>query len=89
MNLTIEIPDDCAARIQAQAQARGMTIDRWLLELAEQNAPVSTSPHATAEPPIWEVIAQNMEDLPDDEFRKIPPDAASQIDHYLYGHPKR
>ena len=39
MNLTIEIPDDRAASFQREAQARGMTVDRWLLALAEQNAP--------------------------------------------------
>jgi len=38
MNVTIEIPEDRAARLQQQAQARGLTIDRWLLELAEQSA---------------------------------------------------
>ena len=39
MNVTIEIPEDRAARFQRQAQARGLTVDRWLLELAERNAP--------------------------------------------------
>ena len=39
MNVTIEIPEDRAERFQKQAQARGLTVDRWLLELAEQNAP--------------------------------------------------
>lgn len=39
MNVTIEIPEDRAARFQRQAQACGLTVDRWLLELAEQNAP--------------------------------------------------
>lgn len=39
MNLTIEIPEDRAARFQEQAQARGLTLDQWLLELAEENAP--------------------------------------------------
>jgi hypothetical protein len=39
MNVTIEIPEDRAARFQKQAQARGLTVDRWLLELGEQNAP--------------------------------------------------
>ena len=41
MNVTIEIPEDRAVRFQKQAQARGLTVDRWLLELAEQNAPPS------------------------------------------------
>jgi hypothetical protein len=39
MNVTIEIPEDRAARFQKEAQARGLTVDQWLLELAEQNAP--------------------------------------------------
>jgi hypothetical protein len=40
MNVTIEIPEDRAARFLKQAQACGLTVDRWLLELAEQNAAV-------------------------------------------------
>ncbi len=39
MNVTVEIPEDRAPRYQKQAQARGLTVDRWLLELADQNAP--------------------------------------------------
>jgi hypothetical protein len=50
MNVIIEIPEDRAARFQKQAQARGLTVDRWLLELADQNAPplpVEESPKRT------------------------------------------
>jgi hypothetical protein len=39
VNVIIEIPESSAARFQKQAEARGLTVDRWLLELAEQNAP--------------------------------------------------
>ncbi len=42
MNVTIEISEDRAARFQRQAQARGLTLDRWLIELGEQNAPPET-----------------------------------------------
>ena len=38
MNVSIEIPDDRAARFREMARARGLTVDRWLLELAEQSA---------------------------------------------------
>ena len=41
MNVTIEIPEDRADRFKRQAQARGLTVARWLLELADQNAPES------------------------------------------------
>jgi hypothetical protein len=39
MNLTIEIPEDRVARFQEHARSQGLTVDRWLLELAEQNLP--------------------------------------------------
>ena len=45
---------------------------------------------STIEPrPIWEMILDNMQDLPPEEFAKLPKDGAGEHDHYLYGHPKR
>jgi len=44
VNLTLEIPDEAAIRFRKQAEARGLTVDRWLLELAEQNAPEAARP---------------------------------------------
>jgi antitoxin component of MazEF toxin-antitoxin module len=39
--------------------------------------------------PIWEEIAALVADVPPEELDKLPADGAAQIDHYLYGHPKR
>jgi antitoxin component of MazEF toxin-antitoxin module len=39
--------------------------------------------------PIWERIAARTAKLPPEEVDKLPPDGAAQIDHHLYGHPKR
>jgi hypothetical protein len=30
-----------------------------------------------------------MQDVPAEEFARLPKDGASEVDHYLYGHPKR
>jgi antitoxin component of MazEF toxin-antitoxin module len=38
--------------------------------------------------PIWEEIAALTADIPPEEFDKLPPGGAAQIDEYLYGHPK-
>ena len=38
---------------------------------------------------IWEVIADNMKDVPPEDFAALPKDGLSQIDHYVYGVPKR
>lgn len=39
--------------------------------------------------PIWEVIAANMKVVPAEGLAALPPDGASQIDHYAYASPKR
>jgi antitoxin component of MazEF toxin-antitoxin module len=39
--------------------------------------------------PIWERIAARAAEIPPEELDKVPTDGAAQIDHYLYGHPKR
>ncbi len=41
-----------------------------------------------APPPIWEQFAAT-DDIPDEEWDKLPTDLASQHDHYIYGTPKR
>ncbi|HKI34832.1 MAG TPA: AbrB/MazE/SpoVT family DNA-binding domain-containing protein [Gemmataceae bacterium] len=38
--------------------------------------------------PIWEEILALTADIPPEEFDKLPPGGAAQIDDYLYGHPK-
>jgi hypothetical protein len=39
--------------------------------------------------PIWDIILDNMKDVPPEEFAKLPKDGASEHDHYLYSQPKR
>jgi predicted DNA-binding antitoxin AbrB/MazE fold protein len=42
-----------------------------------------------ARPPIWERIAARAAETPQEELARLPADGAAQIDHYLYGHPRR
>src|SRR5512135_1038039 len=44
---------------------------------------------AVAQKPLWEVIAEIARQVPDEEWAKIPSDASYQLDHYLYGAPKK
>src|SRR4051794_41645002 len=39
--------------------------------------------------PIWEVAATLLQDVPEEELRRLPPDLAQNLDHYLYGAPKK
>ncbi|MBI4906501.1 MAG: hypothetical protein HY820_22925 [Acidobacteria bacterium] len=54
MILTIEIPDHKAARYKDYAEARGQTLDAWLLQLAEQSVPIESFAHLqTTNPEEW------------------------------------
>ena len=71
MNVTLEIPEDRAARFQKEAQARGLTVDQWLLELAERNAPALPG-SVSSKRTLVEVCAK-VRGLADDlDFRRDP-----------------
>jgi hypothetical protein len=87
--LHIEIPDQKAAALKAYAQAQGLTVEKWVEQLVEQATPSSSEPPvAEDDRPIWEIVADAMKDVPREDLALLPKDGASQIDHYLYGHPK-
>jgi antitoxin component of MazEF toxin-antitoxin module len=44
---------------------------------------------APAAPPFWERIAALSAGAPAEELDRVPVHGAAQLDHYLYGHPKR
>ena len=39
--------------------------------------------------PIWDKIEAIMSDVPDDVLATIPTDGSVNVDHYLYGAPKK
>ena len=86
----IDIPDDQAAALKAKAAAQGLSLEDWFRSLADQSGTSSQRSQASLDTrPIWDVIADNMKDVPPEDFAALPKDGASQMDHYIYGHPKR
>ncbi len=56
MNLTIELSDEKAAALKAQAAALGLTVERWIEQLAEQQAempPASIAHLQKTNPKEW------------------------------------
>ena len=37
----------------------------------------------------WEMIQDLAKNVPDDAWDELPTDGAENMDHYLYGHPKK
>jgi hypothetical protein len=91
MTVTIELPPEREAALKVQAQALGLSIEQWLLRLAEQAGPAPNRAEEQCHDsqPIWEVITENMKHVPREDLAALPRDGASQIDHYVYGLPKR
>lgn len=38
---------------------------------------------------IWEKLDDRLSKVPDEEFAELPADASSNLNHYLYGSPKK
>jgi hypothetical protein len=54
MKITLEISEERASRYQSVADASGLTIDQWLLNIADQTAPIRSIVHLqTTDPDEW------------------------------------
>jgi hypothetical protein len=54
MTVTLTLPPEKEAAFQAQAQARGLTVEQWMLELADQSVqPVSIAHLQRTDPEEW------------------------------------
>ena len=54
MNLTIELADEKVAALKAQAEAQGLTVERWLEQIAEQHLrPASIAHLQKTNPKEW------------------------------------
>ena len=96
MTITLPLEPREEARLIAVAKAKGLSADALVREaigriLADAAAVEPAGPEESVQElrPIWEVIAENMKDVPPEDLALLPRDGASQIDHYVYGHPKR
>ena len=91
MTITLPLEPQEEAKLIALAQARGVSADVLVLEALERilAAAPESAEQKPEDRPIWEVILDNMKDVPPEEFARLPNDGASEHDHYLYGRPKR
>jgi hypothetical protein len=84
MTLTIDLPEEQQAMLSAKARAQGVSTEEYVRRVLAESFETSQ-----ASQPIWELIAENMKAVPREDLAVLPPDGASQIDHYVYGVPKR
>lgn len=88
--MSFEISQEIQARLAGEAQKEGVSIDVLLQRLmdAHEESMRSVKPNPSRRP-ISEVVREIWADMPDDVRARLPRDGASQVDHYVYGLPKR
>jgi hypothetical protein len=91
MPITLTLDAEEESRLRAAADTRGVTLEAlvreaivpYLAERRQETVPVNALQVVT------NIMLECMSDLSPDDFAGLPEDGASQLDHYLYGVPKR
>jgi len=83
MTLVIELQETQEAALKAKAQALGVSAEQYAQQVMDR-ALGEGSPQ-----PLSEMFREIWSGMPDDVRAKLPRDGAVQIDHYVYGVPKR
>jgi hypothetical protein len=86
LTLTIDLPEDDITLLNAKASAAGLSAEQYARQVLEHDLEADAT---RARRPISEVIREIWADMPEDVRAKLPRDGASQVDHYVYGLPKR
>jgi Arc/MetJ-type ribon-helix-helix transcriptional regulator len=95
--MAISLPPDLDARIQQKVTKAGYrtpdevirkaldALDAKEQQEARQPEKVKKKPAV----PVWQRFQNASRSIPEEELSTLPPDGASEHDHYLYGTPKR
>jgi hypothetical protein len=64
-------------------------LDNNLSPTATSSTSQDSDADEPARVPAWKRIIESMNAVPDEVFDRIPTDSSEQLDHYLYGTPRR
>ncbi len=93
MTVKIDLPGEAERALKTKAAAAGLSAERYAQHLLERDLGVEES--AAAERPdqplrsVTEEILRRVRKLPPEALEGLPQDGAAQVDHYIYGTPKR
>ncbi len=90
--MKLELTPEVQAGLLSQARENGMSLEDFAARVLSEKSREAfhrTQLRQADEQPIWEVITDIVKGVPDEVFDRLPNDGASQVDHYIYGLPKR
>jgi Arc/MetJ-type ribon-helix-helix transcriptional regulator len=96
--MTIHLPKDVESSIRAEVTSGRFSSTDEAIAAAwrafQRNEPTSDELASDQDAskrrkPIWERAEEIRRGVPDEEWAKLPTDGAEQLDHYIYGSPRR
>jgi hypothetical protein len=72
---------DVAEKIAEKVKILSAEQKEQVLEFVDNLTPEKRTP--------WQLWQEHLKDIPEEELDKIPTDASKNLDHYLYGAPKK
>ena len=86
----MSLKDELHQLVERLPESRRKKAKKLLQQLCQPQASLSAEP-ATARPmrPIEEIAAEHAAKVPAEEWERLPEDLIEQLDHYIYGTPKR
>ena len=86
--MAANIEDKVIEKLRVLPESQQAEVLRFVEELADVEAKADNG-HSVGRVPIWEKIQAIMDGVPDEVFANIPTDGSINVDHYLYGAPKK
>jgi hypothetical protein len=86
--MAANIEDKLIEKLRVLPESQRAEVLRFVEELADVDAKADNG-HSVGRIPIWEKIQAIMDDVPDEVLANIPTDGSINVDHYLYGAPKK
>jgi Arc/MetJ-type ribon-helix-helix transcriptional regulator len=94
--MTIHLPEDLVRFVQAKVQSGRFASEQDVvmqalrrLQNEEERTASNAGAPVPAATPAWQRVLQIMDKVPDSVLEKLPVDGSAQLDHYVYGTPKR
>ena len=84
--MAANIENKVIEKLRELPKSRQAEVLKYVEELASEEA---NRENGHGQPAIWDKIETIMHDVPDEVLATIPTDGAVNVDHYLYGAPKK
>ena len=82
-------PDPFLGLMRDDAELMDEIVEDAMRNRERQPVASETPPAPAKRKPLWERAAELRKSIPAEEWDKLPTDGARQLDHYIYGSPKR